>query len=236
MSEPISSDFVPPSLGNPVASIREGRSISEVAREFEALLLAYLLKTMRQTVESGGLFPKASGHANYLEMMDQELARSLVRKQSLGIADLIETQLRQQENKIQKAVPAAVENPYRTVSDMGWRRDPFNGELRYHKGVDLAAPEGTPVPSLGRGKVVFSGWRKGYGNTVIVEDGEGARVRYGHLKETLVRTGEAVQANQVLGRVGKTGRATGPHLHIEKEKEGRLVHPLTKETETGNNL
>ena len=222
-------------MGEPMGGIRDSRSVSEVAQEFEALLLGYLLKVMRQSVESGGLFPKESGHDTYLELMDQQLARSLARKQSLGIADLIEGQLKQATGH-QKAVPVAIENPYRPVSDMGWRRDPINGEWRYHKGVDLAAPEGTPVPSLGSGKVVFSGWRRGYGNTVIVQDSQGVRVRYGHLKEALVRTGESVAANQVLGQVGKTGRATGPHLHIEMEKGGRWVHPLTSHSKTDSNL
>ena len=235
MSAPFISHAMLPSMGDPIASIRDSRSVSEVAQEFEALLLAYLLKTMRRSVESGGLFPKEAGHETYLEMMDQQLARSLARKQSLGIAELIEGQLKR-ENGSPKEVPAATESPYRPVSDMGWRRDPINGELRYHKGVDLAAPEGTPVPSLGGGKVVFSGWRRGYGNTVIVEDNQGTRVRYGHLKEALVRSGESVTANQILGRVGKTGRATGPHLHIEMEKGGRLVHPLTSHPKTQNNL
>ncbi len=222
-------------MGEPVGGIRDSRSVSEVAQEFEALLLGYLLKVMRQSVESGGLFPKESGHDTYLELMDQQLARSLARQQSLGIADLIEGQLKQGAGR-QREVPVATENPYRSVSDMGWRRDPINGEWRYHRGVDLAAPEGTPVPSLGSGKVVFSGWRRGYGNTVIVQDSQGARVRYGHLKEALVRTGESVTANQVLGQVGKTGRTTGPHLHIEMEKGGRLVHPLTSHSKRVGNL
>ena len=222
-------------MSGPMEGVRASRSVSDVAQEFEALLLGYLLKVMRQSVESGGLFPKESGHDTYMELMDQQLARSLARKQSLGIADLIEGQLKRGMGP-QKEVPAVAENPYRPVSDMGWRRDPIDREWRYHKGVDLAAPEGTPVPSLGSGKVVYSGWRRGYGNMVIVEEGQGVKVRYGHLKEALVRTGERVTANQVLGRVGKTGRATGPHLHIEMEKGGRLVHPLTHRPKAENNL
>ena len=160
MTESISSAFVQPLMGDSLASIRNGRTIPEVAQEFEALLLAYMLKTMRQSVESGGLFPKESGHETYMEMMDHQLARSLASKQSLGIADLLESQIGR-KNGSPVETPAATESPYRPVSDMGWRRDPINGEQRYHKGVDLAAPEGTPVPSLGSGKVVFSGWRQG---------------------------------------------------------------------------
>lgn len=153
MPEPISSHAVMPSMGEPMGDIRDSRSVSEVAQEFEALLLGYLLKVMRESVESGGLFPKESGHDTYFELMDQQLARSLARKQSLGIADLIEGQLKQGTG-LQKEVPVSTENLYRSVSDMGWRRDPINGERRYHRGVDLAAPEGTPVPSLGGGKVM----------------------------------------------------------------------------------
>jgi murein DD-endopeptidase MepM/ murein hydrolase activator NlpD len=102
-------------------------------------------------------------------------------------------------------------------SGPGWRRDPFTTEWRYHRGLDLAAPEGTEVLSVAGGRVVFSGEQGSYGRTVIVEDSRGNRVRYAHLKDIHVQEGEEVQRGQKLGEVGSTGRSTGPHLHLEVE-------------------
>ena len=101
----------------------------------------------------------------------------------------------------------------------------MTGSLRFHSGIDIAVPAGTVVEASGDGRVALSGWLPGYGNVVIVEHGEGFSTVYGHHHENLVEPGEVVGRGQPLGRVGETGRTTGPHLHFEVRKEGLPVDP-----------
>ena len=112
------------------------------------------------------------------------------------------------------------------TSQFGWRRDPFTGQSRFHRGVDLAAVYGQDVQAARAGRVVFSGGQAGYGNTVVVEHGDGTRTRYAHLSATLVARGEAVDAGQPVGRAGHSGRATGTHVHFEvTSADGRPMAP-----------
>lgn len=112
------------------------------------------------------------------------------------------------------------------TSKFGTRRDPIHGQHRSHKGIDIAAPRGTPIEAAATGTVVFSGRQRGYGKTVIVELADGRRTRYAHADKLLVQAGDEVRAGQVIATVGSTGRATGPHLHFEVTENGRAVNPL----------
>jgi len=112
------------------------------------------------------------------------------------------------------------------TSGYGWRQDPFTREAKFHKGVDLHAPEGSDVPTAGAGRVVFSGTSSGYGTNVIVEHPNGLSTRYAHLSEALVKVGDEVADRQVIGRAGQTGRATAAHLHFEVLEDGVPVDPL----------
>jgi murein DD-endopeptidase MepM/ murein hydrolase activator NlpD/Rod binding domain-containing protein len=114
------------------------------------------------------------------------------------------------------------------TSAYGWRPDPFNGTATFHSGVDLRAEEGDPVASTGAGTVVFSGTDGGYGTSVVVEHANGLTTRYAHLSAALVNPGDLVEDGGIIGRVGQTGRATGPHLHYEVRVDGRAVDPLTE--------
>jgi murein DD-endopeptidase MepM/ murein hydrolase activator NlpD len=114
----------------------------------------------------------------------------------------------------------------RISSNFGARRDPINGRQRQHNGIDIAAPRGTPIDAAGDGTVVFAGWQRGYGNTVIVEHADGRRTRYGHAEKLFVQPGETVEAGQVIAAVGSTGRSTGPHLHFEVIEADRRIDPL----------
>lgn len=114
------------------------------------------------------------------------------------------------------------------TSEYGWRRDPFTGQRAWHAGIDIAAPEGTPVRAARDGTVVFSGRERGYGNLVVVEHEGGVRTYYGHNKANEVAEGQGVKAGQVLAQVGQTGRATGPHLHFEVRVDGRSVDPASQ--------
>jgi murein DD-endopeptidase MepM/ murein hydrolase activator NlpD len=121
------------------------------------------------------------------------------------------------------AVPAV---DGRVTSNFGWRRDPFTGHAKFHRGVDLAAAYGQEVQAARPGRVVFSGEQGGYGNTVVVEHPDGTKSRYAHLSAILVAPGSTVGAGEALGRAGHSGRATGTHVHFEiTTADGRPVSP-----------
>jgi murein DD-endopeptidase MepM/ murein hydrolase activator NlpD len=116
--------------------------------------------------------------------------------------------------------------PGDVTSDFGWRRDPFTGQAKFHRGVDLRAAYGQDVHAAGDGRVVFSGNQGGYGTTVLIEHADGTRTRYAHLSVALVASGEAVAGGQSVGQAGRSGRATGTHLHFEViGVDGRPVNP-----------
>ena len=124
------------------------------------------------------------------------------------------------------ALDASLTAPAGTItSDYGWRNDPLNGAQTFHRGIDLRAAYGQDVHSAGPGRVIFSGEQGGYGTTVVVEHGNGVQTRYAHLSDTLVKTGEEVGAQEVIGRAGRSGRATGTHLHFEVIAQGKHVDP-----------
>ena len=109
----------------------------------------------------------------------------------------------------------------------GGRRNPFGGPgYEFHTGQDIEAPMGTPVVAGASGRIAFVGWQNGYGQLVIVDHGGGLSTRYGHLSRIDVDLGQAVSRGQLLGRVGSTGRSTGPHLHYEVRINDEAVNPL----------
>ena len=101
------------------------------------------------------------------------------------------------------------------TSQTGFRTDPFDGKLKHHNGLDIAAPSGTPVKPVAPGTVIYSGWKSGYGNTVILEHNDGMKTVYAHHSSNSVSTGESVDTSRVIAYSGSTGRSTGPHLHFE---------------------
>lgn len=110
-------------------------------------------------------------------------------------------------------------------SGFGARVDPFTGRYAFHPGVDFAGPWGARVQATAPGKVVFAGYRGGYGNMVEIDHGLGLHTRYGHLSSIQVRTGAAVTKGGAVGRVGNTGRSTGPHVHYEVWYENVVKNP-----------
>lgn len=111
------------------------------------------------------------------------------------------------------------------TSEMGWRIHPIRGGRRFHAGLDIGAPMGSPAVASDGGKVIYADWMGGYGKIVIVDHGNGTTTRYGHLKEFNVRKGQSVSRGQQVGQVGSTGGSTGPHLHFEVRKNGEPVDP-----------
>lgn len=110
-----------------------------------------------------------------------------------------------------------------TTSRFGWRSDPFTGEAKFHRGVDLALAYGSDVKALGPGVVASAGERPGYGLTVTVDHGGGRETLYAHLSSIDVQPGDAVAAGQRIARSGNSGRATGAHLHVEARELGQPV-------------
>lgn len=110
------------------------------------------------------------------------------------------------------------------------RRHPILNKIRAHKGVDYAAPRGTPIKAAGDGRVMLAGRRGGYGNTVIIQHGNSYRTLYGHMQGFAkgIRNGVSVKQGQIIGYIGTTGLSTGPHLHYEFQVNGRHVDPLSQ--------
>jgi len=100
-------------------------------------------------------------------------------------------------------------------SGFGARVDPFNEQLAFHSGVDLSGPKNAEVRATGSGVVVFAGRHGDYGNTVEIDHGHGIRTRYGHLAKIEAQLGTQVDQGTIIGRLGSTGRSTGPHVHYE---------------------
>lgn len=103
----------------------------------------------------------------------------------------------------------------RITSRQGMRFHPILKKMKYHGGTDYAAPTGTPVKAAASGKVTFSGWRGAYGKVIYIKHPNGRETRYAHLSAINVRNGQSVKQGQMIGKVGSTGRSTGPHLHYE---------------------
>jgi murein DD-endopeptidase MepM/ murein hydrolase activator NlpD len=111
------------------------------------------------------------------------------------------------------------------TSGFGMRTHPVLGGRRNHKGIDLAAPIGTPVYAPADGLVARADWFSSYGNYIQIEHGGELQTRYGHLSGFAVHAGERVHKGDLIGYVGTTGRSTGPHLHYEVRVAGEAVDP-----------
>ena len=118
-----------------------------------------------------------------------------------------------------------VAGPERISSGFGNRTDPFTGRLAFHPGIDFPWPTGTTVMAAGDGKVVYVGQINGYGNVIDIDHGGGIVTRYGHLSGFIATQGEIVHTGTPIGRVGSTGRSTGPHLHFEVRRNDQPVDP-----------
>jgi murein DD-endopeptidase MepM/ murein hydrolase activator NlpD len=108
----------------------------------------------------------------------------------------------------------------------GGRSDPFTGETGFHQGLDISLEKGSPVFATADGTVESAAYNGDYGNLIVLEHGFGLTTRYGHLSGFAVKAGQPVKRGDVIGYVGATGRATGPHLHYEILTNGQLMNPL----------
>jgi len=112
------------------------------------------------------------------------------------------------------------------TSGYGHRENPFTGEnVETHKGLDFKGKRGEIVKSTASGRVTYAGRRGGYGNCIVINHGNGFETYYGHLSRILITEGTQVKAGDNIGKIGSTGRSTGPHLHYEIHKNGKIINP-----------
>ncbi len=140
----------------------------------------------------------------------------------------IERDLRRYEREIGNSHTPSIWPVAGTLeSGFGGRRNPFGGSsYEFHSGQDIEAEWGAPVIAGAKGTVTFSGWQNGYGQLVVIDHGGGLTTRYGHLSAIAASVGKLIQRGEFLGRVGSTGRSTGPHLHYEVRINDQPVNPL----------
>lgn len=123
---------------------------------------------------------------------------------------------------IPQVLPASMEF---ISSGFGYRADPFSGGAAFHAGLDFRGPVGAPIHAAAKGVVTFAGVQQGYGNCIEVSHGNGLMTRYAHMSGFRARIGQQVNAGDVIGLIGNTGRSTGPHLHFEVRVNGKAVNP-----------
>ena len=125
-------------------------------------------------------------------------------------------------NEIPQVMPADIRH---ISSGYGYRRDPFNGRGAMHRGLDFRGPYGAPIHAAADGEVSFVGGKSGYGRTVEITHGNGMMTRYAHMSGYDTQVGAKVAAGEKIGRIGSSGRSTGPHLHFEVHINGTAVNP-----------
>lgn len=107
----------------------------------------------------------------------------------------------------------------------GWRKDPWTGQREFHRGIDIVADEGVEIVAPADGVVSRVGRYPDYGRSIDINHGFGYVTRYAHMSDVLVKPGDRLRRGDAIGRVGSTGRSTGPHLHYEVFRDGRRVNP-----------
>ena len=139
---------------------------------------------------------------------------------------------------VRKALMRTPVDGARLSSRYGRRRHPILGYTRMHRGVDFAAPRGTPVMAAGSGVIARAGWNGSYGRYIKIRHNGTYSTAYGHLHRYArnIRAGKRVRQGQIIGYVGSTGRSTGPHLHYEVHRNNRQINPMKLRLPTGNKL
>jgi murein DD-endopeptidase MepM/ murein hydrolase activator NlpD len=204
---------------------------------------------LKQLVTSSGAFGGGEGPGSAIraDLFASTLADTLAKGGGIGLAAQLERTLGLDDPPAPGAAPAAPPAPRPAAgaarpagdrsapvalplagpvtSGYGRRADPFDGLPADHRGVDVAAPEGTPIRAAAAGVVRSAGPRGGYGDAVEIDHGDGTSTLYAHASALLVAAGERVAAGQPIAKVGRSGRATGPHLHFEVRQGERTVDP-----------
>ncbi len=115
---------------------------------------------------------------------------------------------------------------YYISSAFGARMDPFNGERAVHEGIDMVGKLRSEVLATAPGTVIFAGWKGGYGRVVEIDHGLGIKTRYAHLYSIEVKVGDEVDYRQMIGKLGSSGRSSGPHVHFEVRYGDKPLDPM----------
>jgi murein DD-endopeptidase MepM/ murein hydrolase activator NlpD len=185
------------------------------ARQIRSTLTQLGLKAETHVPASGGPFVPVK-----LAPDDQAFGRALLRV-NLARADAGTLSTTLLKVPLRKPIAGDIDES----SPFGVRTDPFVHEAAMHTGIDFRGDTGDPIRATAAGIVTIAGWSGGYGKMVEIDHGNGLVTRYGHLSEIEVGVGDAVRIGAIVGRLGSTGRSTGPHLHYEVRVKGEAVDP-----------
>ncbi len=187
-------------------------ALKKVEDEFREL---FSFKTKEEVLENVN-----TSFAGSLEIPD--LIKEL--KRTIETVDEIKDYLRIQKD-IYVATPRGFPVPGKITSFFGNRIDPISGEMEVHSGIDISTNLGSPIKATAHGVVSHSGWTQKSGFVVVLEHGCGFTTVYAHNKANTVKVGQKVKRGDIIGYVGSTGKSTGPHIHYEVWKDGRIVDP-----------
>lgn len=198
------------------SEVEQAAQDDDAARKFEAMIAKMMVKELRRSLPEGSLFASREMEM-FADFFDQAFADQMTGGDGLGLRGGIERSLGSTVDQL----------PVRGVktSDFGHRHDPFGGEQRMHKGMDIAAKRGSPIRPVRPGRVVTAGESASYGNYVVVDHGGGLETLYAHCHELKVSEGDFVGTGDVIATVGSTGRSTGDHLHLEARQDGSARDP-----------
>lgn len=160
----------------------------------------------------------------FMDELDQLSVRLDSREQLLEVLEQLIGERQLSEAEYLSGMP--VRNGYMS-SSFGRRVHPLSGRNTQHKGIDFAAKAGSDVVAVAAGVVSFSGVKSGYGNTIEISHADGYTTLYAHNQSNLVQIGDLVQRDQTIAKVGRSGRASGYHVHFEVTKNGRVVNPAS---------
>ncbi|HHC08744.1 MAG TPA: hypothetical protein ENK55_08510 [Actinobacteria bacterium] len=211
-------------LAEVAAAEREAEALlAELAAE-EAELAAARVELATRRAE---VVAELERHRALLEEVEAEIDRwegELVRlqREQASIRRIIEERSRPKVARAGRYY-RPVSGP--VVSRFGPRVHPIYGTVRMHNGLDIDAPAGEPISAFARGRVIFAGWKGGYGKAVMIDHGGGMVTLYAHQSRLAVEVGQQVRGGQVIGYVGSTGLSTGPHVHFEVRIDGEPVDP-----------
>jgi murein DD-endopeptidase MepM/ murein hydrolase activator NlpD len=223
---------------NPLTMMADSMRTVTTALDNEISSLVASATEATEIIENG---PVASAEAKWLGQRLHELRTELTDmprfddEDAFRLNDRIAMQQRlideihtllDQRNAIVEHLPTLVPAHGRFSSEFGYRVHPISGHRKMHKGIDIAAPTGTPIYAAASGTIAFSGTKRGFGNTVEVNHGFGYLSRYAHASRLLVKEGETVKRGQLIALVGSTGASTGAHLHFEVEVDSVHVDPI----------
>lgn len=160
----------------------------------------------------------------FMQALDDLSAKLATREKQLELLEHLI--VKQDLRKDSYIAGQPVVNGYVT-SRYGVRIDPITGRSKGHKGIDFSAPRGASVKAVAFGVVTFAGVKTGYGNVVEISHLDGYKTIYAHNQQNLVKAGDLVTVEQTIAKVGSTGRATGPHVHFEVQKNNQVVNPIS---------